>query len=145
MISCGQQLSDRNIDAANQLLKDKFPDIQGLSTPLLGQTLTFPVYNCFEAAAGFPYVQMLHCPAKDHWLTIQVQFDEDVTVFDSAYSQVPFDVKKQIVSIIKSQHDKINLKYSSRPTIQTVEYMQLPLPPRCVMETIQQVQFTLPA
>jgi len=53
---------------------------------------------------------MLHCPAKDHWLTIQVQFDEDVTVFDSAYSQVPFDVKKQIVSIIKSQHDKINLK-----------------------------------
>ena len=91
--------------------KDKFPDIQGSSTPLLGQTLTLPVYNCFEAAAGFPYVQMLHCPAKDHWLTIQVQFDEDVTVFDGTYSQVSLDVKKQIVPIInKSQHVKINLK-----------------------------------
>ena len=36
-ITCGLQLTDRHIDAVNQLLKDKFPDIQGLSTPLLGQ------------------------------------------------------------------------------------------------------------
>ena len=39
----GERLTDRHIDAANQLLSDKLPDIQGLSTPLLGQKLQYPV------------------------------------------------------------------------------------------------------
>jgi len=70
----------------NQFLSDKFPDIQGLSTPLLGQTLTFPRYDCFEAAAGLSYVQVLHYPKNDNWLTLQVEFDEEIRVFDSNYS-----------------------------------------------------------
>jgi len=106
----GLKLTDRHIDAANQLLSDRFPDIQGLSTPLLGQTLTFPSYDCFEAAAGLSYVQVLHCPKNDHWLTLQVEFDEGIRVFDSNYSHISYDVKKQIASIVKSSHEKINIK-----------------------------------
>ena len=62
-----------NRDAADQLLSDKFPDIRCLSTPLLGQTLTFHSYDCFEAAAGLSYVKVLHCPKHDHWLTLQME------------------------------------------------------------------------
>ena len=100
-VACGLKPTDRHIDAVNQLLKDKFPDIQGLATPLLGQTLSFPCYNCFEVAAGFLYAQILHCLANDHWLTLQVQFNEDIIrVFDSVYSHLSFKVKKQMASII---------------------------------------------
>ena len=78
-----EQLIDRHIDAANQLLADKFPDIQGLSTPILGQKLQFPNYNSLMAAAGFSYIQIIHCPVIQHWLTIEISFDENVRIFDS--------------------------------------------------------------
>ena len=111
-IQSGALLTDRHIDAANQLLSDKFPNIQGLSTPLLGQKLQFPMYNCFAAAAGFPYVQIVHCPVIGHWLTIQVDFDEEVRIFDSLFSnKVSFEVKKQIASILQSKHAEINFKF----------------------------------
>ena len=72
--------------------------------------MTFPVYKCFEAAAGYSYIQILHCPANDHWLTFEVKFDEDIRVFDSLYSNLSFEVKKQIASIIQSKHGKLDLK-----------------------------------
>jgi len=100
-------LSDRHIDAANQFLANQFPNFQGLSTPVLGQALA---YNCFAAAAGFSYIQIIHCPAFYHWVTVKILFDEDVQVFDSKYSNLSFEVKKQIASIIKSKHDQICLR-----------------------------------
>ena len=60
--------------------------MQGLSTPLLGQKFQYPVYNCFAAAAGLPYIQIIHCPAFEHWITIEISFDEDVRIFDSLFS-----------------------------------------------------------
>ena len=82
---------------------------KGFSTPVLGQTLSFPVYNCFAAAAGLSYIQIVHCPAFYHWLTIEIKFDEDAQVFDSKYLKLSFEVKKQIASIIKSKNDQISL------------------------------------
>ena len=107
----GERLSDRHIDAANQLLSDKFPNMQGLSTPLLGQKFQYHVYNCFAAAAGLPYIQIIHCPAFEHWITIEISFDEDVRIFDSLFSnKLSFEVKKQIASIIQTKQNKIDLK-----------------------------------
>ena len=106
-----EQLIDRHIDAANQLLADKFPDIQGLSTPILGQRLQFPNYNSLMAAAGFSYIQIIHCPVIQHWLTIEISFDENVRIFDSLYlDEVSFEVKKQIASIIQTKHNEIIVK-----------------------------------
>jgi len=87
-------LSDRHIDAANQLLANQFPNFHELPTPVLGQALAFPVYNCFAAAAGFSYIQIIHCPAFYPWITVEILFDEDVRVFDSKYSNLSFEVKK---------------------------------------------------
>jgi len=86
-ITRGKKLTDRHIDAANRLLADKFPDIQGLSTPVLGQKLQFPVYDCFAAAAGLSYIQIIHCPTLDHWVTVEICFDEQVKIFDSALTK----------------------------------------------------------
>ena len=110
-ITDGERLTDRHIDAANQLLSDKFPDIQGLSTPLLGQKLQYPVYNCFTAAAGFSYVQIIHCPIFEHWITIEISFDEEIRIFDSLFvNNLSFEVKKQIASIVQTKHNQIELK-----------------------------------
>jgi len=78
-------LSNRHIDAANQLLTSQFHNFQGLSTPALGQALAFPVYNCLAAAADYAYIQIIHCPALYHWVTVEILFDEDVRVFDENY------------------------------------------------------------
>jgi len=45
----GERPTDRHIDAANHILLDKFPDMQGLSTPLLGQKLQYPLYNFLQS------------------------------------------------------------------------------------------------
>jgi len=68
------------------------------------------VYNCFAAAADYPYIQIIHCPAPYHWVTVEIQFDEDERIFDSKYLKLSFEVKKQIASIIKSKHDQISLQ-----------------------------------
>ena len=110
-ITDGERLTDRHIDAANQLLSDKFPNIQGLCTPLLGQKLQYPVYNCFTAAAGFSYVQIIHCPVFEHWITIEISFDEEVRIFDSLFvNKLSYEVKKQIASIVQTKHNQIELK-----------------------------------
>ena len=110
-ITDGERLTDRHIDAANQLLSDKFPNIQGLCTPLLGRKLQYPVYNCFTAAAGFSYVQIIHCPVFEHWITIEISFDEEVRIFDSLFvNKLSYEVKKQIASIVQTKHNQIELK-----------------------------------
>ena len=109
-IKRGKKLTDRYIDAANWLLSDKFPSIQGLSTPILGQKTQFPVYDCFAAAAcaGLSYIQIIHCPTLNHWVTVDVSFDEEVRIFDSLLTKQSYEVKKQIASIINTKNSKID-------------------------------------
>lgn len=108
-ITKGEQLTDRHIDAANHLLLDKFPELQGLSTPILGQKFSFPVFCFMLAASGYPYIQILHIPENNHWITIQITLSEEVNVYDSLFDQPSYDAKKQIASIIHSRRHYINL------------------------------------
>ena len=51
------------------------------------------------AAAGFSYIQVIHCPVIQHWLTIEISFDENVRTFDSLFlNEVSF---LELRSIIK--------------------------------------------
>ena len=60
----GEKLYDIHISAASKLLCKQFPNIQGLSTPILGQNSgvdsTFLLAGC-----GYEYIQILHTGA-DH-------------------------------------------------------------------------------
>ena len=57
--SNGEQLTDSHINAGNQLLKSQFPDFQGMSSPVLGQTF-LPKFEWAGKYAGQIYVQVLH-------------------------------------------------------------------------------------
>ena len=82
-----------------------------ICTPLLGQKLQYPVYNCFTAAVGFSYVQIIHCSVFEHWITIEISFDEEVRIFDSLFiNKLSYEVKKQIASIVQTKHNQIELK-----------------------------------
>ena len=39
----------------------------------------------------------------EHWITIEINFDEEIRIFDSLF--VSFEVKKQIASIIQTKHN----------------------------------------
>ena len=39
----GEMLNDTHIDVANQMLRKQFPEVRGLQSPLLGQSLSFAV------------------------------------------------------------------------------------------------------
>ena len=67
------------------------------------------MYNCFAAAAGYSYIQVIHCPAFYHWLTVEIQFNEDVQVFDSKYSNYHLRLRSRFHHVIKSKHNQISL------------------------------------
>ena len=81
-----KELNDRHIDAANQLLKSQFPNIQGLSTPILGQKFCLPCFQFCLAASGYPYFQVLHCASLQHWIAISIDVNEVVSVYDSLFN-----------------------------------------------------------
>ena len=58
-VSNGEQLTNSHINAGNQVLKSLFPDFQGPSSPVLGQTF-FPKFEWAGGYAGQSYVQVLH-------------------------------------------------------------------------------------
>ena len=55
----GDRLGDEYINAANQLLRSQFPDIQGLQSPLLGQRFCFTKFNVVKGYAGCSYIQVI--------------------------------------------------------------------------------------
>ena len=87
-------------------MKSQFPNIQGLSTPILGQKFCLP---CFQFASGYPYFQVLHCASLQHWIAISIDVNEVVSVYDSLFNGVRYDIKEQIASILRSNNKQIQL------------------------------------
>ena len=55
-----EKLGDDHINAANQLLHSQFKELQGLSSPVIGQKLSFEKFDCMLGYAGYAYYQVLH-------------------------------------------------------------------------------------
>ena len=107
-ISSGDKLGDEHVNAGNQLLRNQYPEIQGLCTPVLGQKLCFPEFNILQGYAGNTYLQVLHTGA-DHWITIEILSEEEVRLYDSIFLKPTYHTLKQIASIVKSKYDKIQI------------------------------------
>ena len=125
-ISEGQWLSDNVITAAQFLIKKKFPDIKGLQSPLLGETLTFDVHP-----AGVEFVQVLNV-SNSHWITVTSIgcSSSEIKVYDSFPScDVSSRVKQQIATLINSKEDKIKVVIphmcNTKAIVTTVGYMRL--------------------
>ncbi len=89
------------IDAAQKLLKQQFPHIQGLQQVALGLTMSF------EMQSG-EFLQILHC--NNHWFTVSSMGSNQtsaVNVYDSMYDSIPALGKAQIACILKTSNDSI--------------------------------------
>ena len=95
------------ISAAQSLLKQKYPDIRGLQSPTLAETLSF------EQALDSPYLQVL-LENKNHWIVISTVGcpPNTVRIFDSMNSNHLSSANKKLVAdILRTDSDFITLEY----------------------------------
>ena len=101
-IKCQRMLTDRHIDAAHQMLLNQFPDIRGLQSTLLGESLSFRVTEP-------PFIQILHV-GGNHWMTVLVVDNNLVKVYDSMYRCISTCVSMQVASMLKSTSDHLHFR-----------------------------------
>ena len=103
-----EKLGDDHINAANQLLRSQFEELQGLSSPVIGQKLSFDKFDWMLGYAGYAYYQVLHTGA-DHWVTIKAISDHEVYIYDSIFLLPTYHTLKQIAAIVQTKSPKIKL------------------------------------
>lgn len=94
-------LTDLNIGAVLQMLKDQFPQMQMLQDPVVRSKLQFDISHG-------SFVQVMH-DGSLHWVTVVNIFSIEnnaVELYDSLYSSVPMSVKMQIANILSTQEKK---------------------------------------
>ena len=102
LVKNGRMLNDRHIDAANQMLRKQFPEVRGLKSPVMGQSLSFPVTDP-------PFVQILHV-RENHWMTVVALDKTTVHVYDSMFRCVGTCVSMQSASMLQSSEDHISFR-----------------------------------
>ena len=97
-------ITDSIVNAAQQLLREQFPQLPGLQDVSLGLTVAF---NIMPAE----FLQVLHT-SQDHWVTISTigVKDPKVLIYDSLYDYLPNLAKAQIASLLCSKEDVIKVQ-----------------------------------
>ena len=108
IISDGDWLTDRIIDAVQNVLRLAHPHIGGLQSTILGETLTFDIQRG-------NFVQVLNV-SRSHWITISnIGCEpETIAIYDSLGSgSVPARTSEQIAAIVFSSSSSIQLIFKS--------------------------------
>ena len=96
IISKNRMLTDNTIQVFQEMIKSKYPTVDGLQDPVLGQTLNFKVFK------SMPFVQILH-DGNIHWVTISKYGCKkgEVNLLDSMFSgSIAIHTKRQICAIL---------------------------------------------
>lgn len=104
-ISENEMLTDNVIFVMQKMMSAEYSNVNGFQDPILGQTRTFSIMK------SMPFVQVLH-DGRLHWIAVSTYNcpPGTIKVFDSNFhGQVSVEVKKQICSILHSDHPKIKL------------------------------------
>ena len=82
--------NDRHIEAAQKLLKAKYPSINGLQSPLLAQHCSFDIIRN-------NMIQIIHCGSVKHWVAVSTvnSPDNTVYVYNSLDSDIPMAATEQ--------------------------------------------------
>ena len=98
----GSWLNCRLIEAAQLLLKEQYPHIQGLQSPLYGESKRFRVVEG-------DYIQVLNI-RKSHWVCVSNvgHGNDDVSMYDSAFTNLCLDTKRQVCSLLKPTCDRLH-------------------------------------
>ena len=98
------------MSAGSQLLHSQFPDIQGLSSPVLGQRFCFPHFDQISGYAD-SYLQILHTGSY-HWVAVEIVLSSEVNIYDSVYKHQPtFYTLKQLAAILNTSEPKVDLRF----------------------------------
>ena len=95
-ISNKQMLTDNIIDVLQKMLKKQFPDASGLQDPLLGQLLTYQIYQ------NTPFVQVIQ-NGRYSWLAFSTYGCKqgEIFVLDSKFNySLSIQTKKQICALL---------------------------------------------
>ena len=104
-----EKLGDDYFDAANKLLRSLFEELQGLSSPVIGQNLSFEKFDRVLGYEGYAYYQVLYT-GTDLWVTIKAISDHEVYINDSLFLKPTYHTLKQIILLPSSRliHQKSN-------------------------------------
>ena len=95
----GEKLSDIHINFAQQLLKQQFPQLNGLKSTLLQSK---------ENTGEFLPAQ-IHCHSRDHWIVASTNAckDGDVCVYDSVFSTLDKETNEVVANLFPSASVKV--------------------------------------
>lgn len=110
-----KELSDMHINAFQNLMKRSYPHISGLQNTLLQNT----AMNCKLPRETSMVLQIIHIktsPRSGHWAALQIFENDEVHLYDSAYTSAVGDSKETIAKLIHSEKDyiKINIMNVSK-------------------------------
>ncbi len=97
----GKQLCDLHINAFQCLLKNVFPHVDGLQCTL------FQDRTPLKRTLGNLTVQILHVK-NCHWATLAIE-DNDINLYDSAYSSISKDTMKTIANLVQCKNDSFTV------------------------------------
>lgn len=105
----GEWLNDKHIQAAQLLMKSDsgLLKVDGLQDTVRAQNMSF------RATKG-EMVQILHS-GGNHWLTVSNVGAEanTIRVYDSLGTTLPFQTKKQIACLLKTENQTISIEYAN--------------------------------
>ena len=106
ILSTGEWLSDAHMEAVNKLLKEQYPQQNGLQDTLVLAEL------CRFKSSPTDFVQIVNI-SRSHWVCVSNVFLSPgvVEVFDSmpAYSTTSSGLKKQVAAILKTSEKSFDL------------------------------------
>ena len=99
----GKELCDLHVNAFQNILKSKFPEIKGLQNTLLQRRR--PISKT-DLATG-KVLQIVHIPS--HWVACQL-FTSEVHLYDSAYTSLSADTLDTLAQLLRTDHSSIMVK-----------------------------------
>ena len=102
----GEWLNDKHINAAQQLLKERYPIISGFQDTTLQLTRTYHIQK------GKIFVQILHVN-HNHWVTISTVNcgPNTVKIYDTMHEELSMESKTVIADLLQTSERYIKLEY----------------------------------
>lgn len=106
IIEDGDWLSDNIIFAAEQLLRQQYPQISGLQDPSLQMIQLLPVMGTKE------FIQILHS-GSNHWITISTVgcTSATVNVYDCSNGQLPNALQQTVADLLHTDFKCVTVNY----------------------------------
>ena len=108
-IIMGKELSDVEINLAQELLKNQFPDFNGLQSTLLQEKKTLLTEKSVRNK-----VQIIHCKGRHHWAVVSTVCCHlgEVKVYDSLFTYCDKETEKVIFNLFQWNSTKVTVKFA---------------------------------